>query len=117
MGLEMSTFPGLRVSAAIMVSYLETLGLHVVYHCFNHSSGSATAAKSHSPKLSSLARPSPGEQEGRKNPGGRGVSSETGLGGNVTNTALTAVTGKLRCECAFSVIIRVLSDILAGEVL
>lgn len=59
----------------------------------------------------------PGEQEGSKNPGSRDVCGETGLGGNVTDKALTAVTEKLSSECAFSVILRVLSDILAGEVL
>lgn len=61
--------------------------------------------------------PYPAKQEGWKNPGGRDVCGETGLGGNVTDMALTAVTEKLPFECAFSVILRVLSDILAGEVL
>ena len=31
-----------------------------------------------------------GSRGGRKNPGGRGVSDETGLGENVTDVALTA---------------------------
>lgn len=36
----------------------------------------------------------PVDQVDRKTPGSRGVSGETGLGGNVTGMALTAVTLK-----------------------
>lgn len=35
-------------------------------------------------------QPRAGERGDRKNPGGRGVSCETGLGENVTDVALTA---------------------------
>lgn len=50
----------------------------------------------------------PGEQEDRNTPAGRGVSGETGLGGNVTATALTAESlTRSPHRRAFSVILRV----------
>lgn len=48
-------------------------------------------------------QPPAGERGGRKNPGGRGVSDETGLGENVTDVALTA-------ESLYSLLPNVLSQ-------
>lgn len=65
---------------------------------FSHSSGSAIAPRTQSPKPILWQRPcsglylqlGAGEREGKKNPGGTGVSGETGLGENDTDVALPA---------------------------
>lgn len=85
----MPTIPWVESECGHYGSLFGAIGASGVRIALSHSSGSATTAGSHSPKLLSLAKAFT-EQEDRETPGGRGVSGETGLGGNAIDTALTA---------------------------
>lgn len=78
-----------------MVLYSESLGLRVVGlvqpFLRVRSSLQVLFSKAHSFAEALLGlQPWAGKLGGRKNPGGRGVSGETGLGENATDVALTA---------------------------
>lgn len=97
LGVRRPHFLGLGMSAAIMVLYSESLGLRVVglVQPFLRvcSSLQVLFPKAHSFAEALLAlylQPWAGKLGGRKNPGGRGVSGETGLGEDVTDVALIA---------------------------
>lgn len=111
LGVRRPPFPGLGVSAAIMAPYSESLGLRIM-GLVQPFLGVRSSLRVLFPKAHSFAealfglylQPWAGKLGGRQNPGGRGVSGETGLGENVTDVASLRSHCKACSECAFSII-------------
>lgn len=93
----MSSFPGVGSECGHYVSLFEVLGasgngiVPAVSRGLQQPLGTTPQSPFFGRGPAPLhLQPGAGEWRGRKNPAGRGVSGETGLGGNVTDVALTA---------------------------
>lgn len=96
LGVEVSTFLRVGIGCGHLVPYSESLGLRVV-GLVQPFLGVCNSLQDPNPQSPFFGRGpglylqlGAGEREGKKNPGGTGVSGVTGLGENDTDVALPA---------------------------